>query len=100
MATLYMVRRDGYPDYFLDTDHDCCDDFREATDADATVEAMATMLDQFAENHNAHDFVGTHKALGELLADVCGEEAAWNVMRRLCDCEGIPGLTGVCGMGE
>lgn len=55
MTKLYMVRRDGGKDEYLDTSKDDCDSWRVAGDADLTPVAIADLLDQDAENGNWHE---------------------------------------------
>lgn len=73
---------------------------REATPKDETLEALAQMLDEEAENCNAHDFVACHRGLAAIMFQELGRASATKVMRRLVNYEGLYGLTGVCGKGD
>jgi len=95
---LYMVSEDGEYDH-LSTTKTYYKFHRPAIDKDATLEAMAAMLDQDSEGMNAHDFCGCHVRLSKLIAQVAGRTAATRIMRRLVDFDGLMGQNGVCGAG-
>ncbi len=65
-----------------------------------TLESLADLCDQQAESCNAHDFVMSHRALAALLFQEVGRKAATKIMMRISRYEGLPGMTGVCGMGD
>lgn len=94
-----MIRDDGETER-LSFRNTYASSVRDATDADATLEAMAQLLDEQAENCNAHDFVCVHRGLAAILFQEMGREAATRVMRRIVNYEGLYGLVGVCGKGN
>lgn len=96
---MYMVREDGESEY-LSLTKEYHDHARVAKPSELSVVGMAEMLDQSAENCNAHDFVGLHKRLGTLIANECSVSVAHQIMRKLVDCEGLYGLNGICGKGD
>ncbi len=71
-----------------------CDGHRPSTPEDETLEALADMLDDDAENRNCHDFIGAHQALAILLFQEVGRDAATSVMRRLANYFGLHGMNG------
>lgn len=95
---LYVVSEDGGPGFLsFKTDYG---KVRKADPKDCTLEAMAQLLDERAENCNAHDFVCCHRGLAAVLFQVLGREAATKVMRRLVNYDGLHGMIGVCGEGD
>lgn len=56
-----------------------------------TVEEYADLCDQQAENENAHDFCGTHKALLDkvLRPNVASPKALLNIMRDIAEAGGL-----------
>jgi hypothetical protein len=70
---------------------------RPATEADITLESLANMLDEDAENINAHDFVTCHRGLAALLHKRVGRKAATDIFRHLVDMRGLHGMLGICG---
>jgi hypothetical protein len=61
------------------------------------ISALAAYLDQTAENCNAHDFCGAHRALAALLVKVNGKTAAQKAFVMLAKVGGLHGMTGVAG---
>lgn len=88
---LYMVAYDGDPER-LSIDGSHGDPSREADVSDITIDAMAQMLDQDAENGNYHDFVGCHAKLAKIFSDRCKPIVAKELMRDLCDVGGLHGM--------
>ena len=85
----YIVRDDGYAEY-LARDGRSAPNCRKATRKELTLEAVAEMLDQEAENDNCDDFCGTHKALAALLLRVTGKvSAATRIMLAIADAGGL-----------
>jgi len=82
------------------TDLKYFDIIRPALEPEITLKAMADMLDYDAENHNAHDFVGSHFSLAALLLREVGEETAVRIFKRLSRYGGLHGMEGVCGCGD
>lgn len=82
------------------TDRDYYNQEREPNPEEVTAEALAHMMDFNAENCNAHDFVGIHRGLAQILAQELGRDAATRVLRRLANYEGLYGMVGVCGSGD
>lgn len=97
MKQLYLVDNAWLKD---DPEYGAEDSIRPATNADITIERLTEMMDQWAENHNAHGFVRMHPALASLLEPIIGHDKTLAVLLALVDRQGLPGLTGVCGMGE
>jgi hypothetical protein len=99
-----VLDRKCRPAFLTDAPDDYAEDpgyaTRAATAADLTPALVADYLDQRAEDVNAHDFVGAHRALAVLLRKTVGGGAAAKVMRKLLEFEGLHGLTGVCGAGD
>ena len=60
---------------------------------------IADELDVRAEDANAHDFVETHQALAHLCVGTIGVHPTLELFTALRKEKGLPGLTGVCGMG-
>lgn len=77
---IYRIKDAGEPDFISLTSDAYADSCREADVSDITIDAMAEMLDQDAENGNNHDFVGCHAKLAKEL------------MRDLCDVGGLHGM--------
>jgi hypothetical protein len=93
---MYMVKEDGDEDERLS----CADYYPHIRDPDpeeVTLEAMAQLMDEAAEDCNAHDFVGVHRGLAAILFQEVGREKAGDIMRRLVNYEGLYGLVGICG---
>jgi hypothetical protein len=97
---LYMVHEDGEPSEYLYMRLGVYRQERLAMPQEETLKAMADMLDRFAEDCNASDFVGVHRGLAVILAQEFGELAARIIMRRLVNYDGLFGLVGVCGKGD
>jgi hypothetical protein len=102
-----------YPDFYMISDEDCDgewlgidDDARYADKArkipfsKVTVEMMADMLDQDAENGNAHDYCGAHKSLACLLAKHAPRRKIARVFRDLVALGGLHGMQGIAGSGD
>ena len=98
--TLYMVtEEEGEPEWLtMDQDWNY-HSRRPAKPEEITLEALADMLDQDAENRNAHDFVLCHRALAALLHQMVGRSQATQIFRRLAGYQGLHGMNGVCGAG-
>lgn len=94
--TLYMVSEDDGPEILV-WDPEFYEHKRPAKPKEETLERLAQMLDEHAENINAHDFVTTHRALAAMLYRQVGRAQATAIFRRLTDFEGLHGLTGVRG---
>jgi hypothetical protein len=92
---LWMAKEDG--NEVLVIDPSWHESWREATNADATLERMADMLDADAESINAHDFVCCHRGLAVVLFQELGRDKATTVMRRIANYRGLHGMLGVCG---
>ncbi len=95
---LYMIREDDGDEY-LSMERDGVSS-RPATPEECSLEEMAALLDQDAENVNAHDFVGCHVKLAALLFQDYGRQAATRTFRRLVNYRGLHGMEGVCGRGD
>lgn len=90
---LYMCRWDGPSSAeFLSLGDEYATTSRPATESDMTLVEMAVLLDQDAENCNAHDCCGMHVSLGKLMVAAVGVDAATKVMRSLCDVYGLHGM--------
>ena len=72
---------------------------RDPRPEELTTERLADMMDLAAESHNAHDFVFTHRALAAVVASEFGSSVANHLMLLLTKFQGVPGITGVVGMG-
>lgn len=72
-------------------------DMVSADTRDATLEELADLCDQCAENVNAHDFVGVHRLLAALLQRELGRDGAKVVMRHIAELGGLDGMNGICG---
>lgn len=73
---------------------------RDARDEEVTLEALADLFDQDAENANAHDFVLCHRGLAALLHQEVGREAATRIFRRLAAFNGLHGMGDVAATGR
>lgn len=98
IKTIVMSRNGN--EWSLNFASDFNDEEREPTTAELTLEALADICDLQAENVNAHDFVMSHRALAALLYQELGRAAATSMMLKIAGFEGLPGMTGVCGMGD
>jgi hypothetical protein len=99
VTKLYMNQESDGPE-LLGFKNRYVDKSRPANPEEETLEAMAQLLDEQAENCNAHDFVCCHRGLAAILNQEVGRESATKVMRRLVNYEGLYGLVGVCGKGD
>lgn len=61
----------------------------------ATMDQLTDLCDRDAENRNKHAFVGSHRALGELLTTRLGAMAATNLMRDIAYAGGLHEMTEV-----
>ncbi|PTY03913.1 hypothetical protein DB346_02925 [Verrucomicrobia bacterium LW23] len=95
-----MVRGSEEDDEYLSWNPLHCFSHREAKSEEVTLETMADLMDQQAENCNAHDFVCVHRGLAVILFRQLGREKATQVFRQLIDFEGLYGMVGVCGRGD
>lgn len=63
----------------------------------ATIDDLAELCDQDAEDRNAHDFCGVHQALAKLmLKSGFGEEATRLLMRDIAELGGLQGMNNIC----
>ena len=97
---LYMVKDDGDDAEKLHANPKYYPQQRLAKPEEITLEAMAQLMDEAAENCNAHDFVCVHRGLAAILFQEVGRDEATKVMRRLVNYTGLYGLVGVCGKGD
>ena len=97
---LYMVAHCQGDDEYLSDDKVGAHSWREATMKDLTIEALASYLDQDAENINAHDYCGAHRRLAALLHQMIGHTRTWKVLWKLVEYRGLHGMVGVCGRGD
>lgn len=67
---------------------------------DATLEELAELCDQDAENWNAHDFCGSHRLLASLLHRHCGRGKATEIMLDVAKYGGQHGMAGICRSGN
>jgi len=54
-----------------------------------SLEEIANLLDQDAENWNLHDFVGTHRCLAKLLHQQLGRDRATAVLKNVAEHGGL-----------
>lgn len=73
---------------------------RPAGAGDLTLKRLADFLDHDAEDQNAHDFVGLHRALAALLCRQASPPVAREVFLWLLDHGGLHGVAGVTGVAE
>jgi hypothetical protein len=64
---------------------------------DATLEQLADLCDNQAEQINAHDYVGTHRLLAAVLYRHVGRETATAILRDIAELGGLHAMNGVCG---
>lgn len=65
-------------------------------DTNFSLEELADLCDQQAEQINAHDFVGSHRLLAALLYREVGRESATRIMRQISEMGGLNGMNGIC----
>lgn len=99
---LYMVKEGEEPAYLEMVSASDLNfyDARKPNPAELTIEAVSDALDRDAESSNAHDFVGSHKALAALMFKNLGRAQATKVVIELANFRGLHGLTGVAGCGD
>jgi hypothetical protein len=93
---LYWVS-DGDGDEWLDDRTEGHDRHRSAAWRTIPLAALAEYLDQTAENCNAHDFCGAHRALAVVLTKAVGAAKARAAFVLLAKVGGLHGMTGVAG---
>jgi len=91
---LYMVKDFGEDEESLSLE-DGYETSRVANRDEITLKGMADLLDQDAEDQNAHEFVATHRGLAVILVQEAGMDKAWAVMRRLVNFRGLHGMVGI-----
>jgi len=73
---------------------------RLAKSTEITLEMLANLMDQDAENVNAHDFVASHRGLAAFLFKEIGRKKATELFLKLVNFRGLHGMTDVCGCVE
>lgn len=100
-AKFWMITDDGNEWLTCDPDDlEHADGHREARDEEVTLEAIADIFDQDAENINAHDYVTCHRGLAALLHKHVGRGKATVIFRDLAKLGGLHRMLGICGRGD
>lgn len=61
-----------------------------------TTADLVNLCDQDAENRNAHDFCGVHKALRKVLLKKFGHEQTHQIMSEIASFGGLQGIGNIC----
>jgi hypothetical protein len=74
-------------------------DFKVDPDDNFTLEELADLCDEQAEQRNAHEFVGSHRLMAALLHRKTGRDKATDIMRQIAEMGGLNGMNGIGGRG-
>ena len=101
MKKLVMAIASEGDDWFLEYESRSHERQRPASPDEITIDALCDVMDQDAENINAHAFAGVHRRLATLMTETLGldPDMVRHVYIALAERQGLHGLDGYCGAG-